>query len=229
MNILYDESTFTLKNRWLSRWLTVEDGSVYTSEFLLRPYGEWGSESWIPYVWPGLHWPVEAAVFVDDHEHWIGPVRDQNVKEVPYATASFRLESHAIERTRLGERLTLNLQPCRPDVPALYILVHYEIADALPLLICNFIPVTMLFRDNSPGQPLSYPQTNNHLPFDRTRRQPGDKFFLQNQKEDQNRGDGNQSAGHQHSVVLTVNPFQQVDRYGEREFFRALKHDLREN
>jgi len=135
MTILYDDSTFTLKNRWLSRRLTVEDGSVYTSEFLLRPYGEWGSESWIPYVWPGVHWPVEAAVFVDDHEHWIGPVRDHNVKEVPYATASFRLESHAIERTRLGERLTLNLQPCRPDVPALYILVHYEIADALPLLI----------------------------------------------------------------------------------------------
>ena len=135
MPITIDTTTITLRNSWLSRRLSLADGTAYTSEFLLRPYGEWGGDSWIPFVWPGTRWPVEAAVFVGGREHWFGPQRDPAVKEVPYDTPSFQLESHTVARTKLGERLTLRLRPARPDVPPLELLVHYEIADDLPLLI----------------------------------------------------------------------------------------------
>src|SRR5580658_8094439 len=104
MPISSDETTCTLHNDWLSRRLTLADDAVYTSEFLLRPYGPWGTSDWIPDVWPGTLWPVEAAVFVDGQEHWIGPARDPSVKEVPYSTSSFRVDSHVVERTKLGER-----------------------------------------------------------------------------------------------------------------------------
>ena len=56
--------------------------------------------------------------------------------------------------------------------------------------------------------------------------EPGNELFLQEEKQDHHRGDGDEGAGHDQTEVVVVEPLEIEDGHGKLVQLGRLQHDL---
>jgi hypothetical protein len=133
MPIVREGTRFLLENAYLRREIDTAAGPV-TTRYTIRPNGRSGAFDWLPLFAFEAHAPFEAAVCVGGRWWQAGPqIPATPTWERPGA---YDVGESNIEPTALGSRLSLRCVPrALSDAPPLELLLTYELADDLPLLI----------------------------------------------------------------------------------------------
>lgn len=149
MGIVRFGNIITLTNDFIRREIDIAAGPTTTGYFV-RPGGKAGVDIWLPTFGFTPHAPFEAAVRVGGQVFQAGPWKSKN--EFWDRAGYFAIEKADIEKTDLGESLLLHCRPRADNAAPVKLLIRYELAADLPLLIktveVNNISAKSLTVDN---------------------------------------------------------------------------------
>ncbi|MBO9610793.1 MAG: hypothetical protein J7639_32885, partial [Paenibacillaceae bacterium] len=131
MAIIRENQVFKLQNDYIYREIDISQGPT-TKAYHIRPEGQQRGEVWYPMFTFTASLPFEAAVTIGGITYEAGPWKESNHWQ---RGGAFRVNEATIDKGSFGDRLTLACVNLQTSAPAVELVLEYEIADTLPLII----------------------------------------------------------------------------------------------